>query len=354
MKATANVFGTILSAVLSVVLVLLLLCSPVVSALCSFTQPETISKVIKDIDFVELVTRHEELRTTLEKYGIDGHFLDGITETELMEQLVEAYIQSIFEGKAFDPHVAEDIILAHKAETVSLFRRLAEERGDNTAGISDEEFFNMILDAIHTEWDKITAALPSAEDMGLTQKDYDEWETVHGDAVQPLNAPFKLNQSAISPEEPTEKEIPLGKLVMYLRDGVPVIAVSIVAAVISALILLFRWPRFKGFMWLAVIYLLDAVLLFAGTGALSFSGAQQMLPSEGVLDLLLMPVLSVFTAEMNRCGVIFAVIGVLCIAVFILGRILLRNCKNRRDAQAEEHVPQEVPQIQSAETIENE
>lgn len=322
LKNTANFFGIILSVVLSVVLLVLLLAAPIVSALCSFTEAKTIHKVIKDIDFVELVTQHEELRTTLEQYGMDGHFLDGISETELVEDLVLSYVDSIFEGKAFNTDVVQGIVREHKAEAVSLFRRLAEEKGNSTQGISDEEFFDMILSAIQTEWEAITSSLPSAEDMGLTQENYEEWEIVFGDSLTPLRAPKKLAESAL-PSDSTGEEIPLGAIILFLRSGIPVTAMIVAVAALSALILLFRWPRFKGFMWLAVVYLLAAVLTFVSGGSLSGLPVQQFLPQEGVMDLLILPVISVFAAEMIRWAIWIAVIGVVFLAVFIVGRVLL-------------------------------
>lgn len=333
LKKIANGFGIILSTLLSIVLLVVLLAAPIVNAVCSFTEAKTIHKIIKDIDFVELVARHEELRDTLEKYGIDGQFLDGITETELVEQLVQAYIESLFEGKLFDPQVAEDIILAHKDEAISLFRRLAEEQGKNTADITDDEFFASILNAVHTEWEKIMSALPLAEDLGLTQEEYDEWAENHGWNTKTLNAPARLSESMTSADDASEGEIPPGRIILYLRTGAPVRAVILAAAVLSVLILLLRWPRFQGFMWLAVDYLLAAVLLFACTGGVSSQGVQRMIPTEELLDLLLIPVISVFTDQMNRYGVILAVLGIVFIAVFVLGRLLLRTLKQRHEEQ---------------------
>ena len=323
LKNTANFFGITLSVVLSIVLLALLLAAPVVSAVCSFTEAKTIHKVIKDIDFVELVVQHDELRTTLAEYGIDGHFLDGVSETELVEDLVFSYVDSIFEAKAFNTQVVQDIVLSHKEEAISLFRRLAEENGNNTQGISDEEFFDMILSAIQTEWEAITSSLPSAEDMGLTQENYEEWEAVFGDSLTPLRAPKKLSESVLTSEEPAAEEIPVGLIILYLRSGIPVTAMIVAVAILSVLIVLLRWPRFKGFMWLAVVYLLAAVLTFVSGGSLSGLPVQQFLPQEGVMDLLILPVISVFAAEMIRWAIWIAVIGVVFLAVFVVGRVLL-------------------------------
>lgn len=327
LKNTANFFGVVLSVVLSIVLVVLLLAAPIVSAVCSFTEAKTIHKVIKNIDFVELVTQHEELRTTLESYGMDGHFLDGITETELVEDLVFAYVDSIFEAKSFNIQVVQDIVMSHREEAVSLFRRLAEEKGNDTSDISDEEFFQMILSAIETEWEAITSSLPSAADMGLTQENYEEWEAVFGDSLVPLRAPKKLSESALPAQDAEETEIPLGLIILYLRSGIPVTAVIVALAVLSVLIVLCRWPRFKGFMWLSVVYLLAAVLLFVLGGSLGGLPVDLVLPDEGVMGYLVLPVLSVFAEEMTHWGIWIAVLGAVFLAVFIVGRVLLKKVK---------------------------
>ena len=342
MKKTANGAGIVLSSLLSALLCILLLTVPVVSALCSFTQTQTIHKVIKDIDFVQLVAQHEELRTTLEKYGIDGNFLDGITETELVEELVDAYVQSIFEGKAFDPYVVEGIILSHKQDAIDLFRRLAEEHGSNAANLTDEEFFAQILNAVRTEWEQIIAVLPSAEDMGLTQQDYEEWASAFGKA---LHAPVKLRGSTSFMTELVDGTLSLGRAVLYLRAGTPVKAVTVLIAIVSLLILLLRWPRFKGFLWLCVVYLLSAALTAVGAGALS----NLTLDVEGIVQFLLKPVLSVFTSEMNRCAILTAVLGVIFLTVFILGKVVLSGNHQKTAPQLEVNEPAEVTELVAAE-----
>ena len=323
LKKTANIFKSLLSVLFSIVLVLLLVAAPVVNTLCSFTEAKTIHKVIKNIDFVELVTRHDELRETLAQYGMDGYFLDGVTETALTEDLVYAYVDSLFEGKEFSPQVVENIVVSHREQAISLFRRLAEEKGNQTSDVSDEEFFAMILDAIRTEWDKIFAALPTAEDMGLTPESYEDIAGMQDDSTITLCAAKSLSRSAPQEEEPSEQEIPLGSYVMYLRSGAPTRIVLIAVAVLSVLIAVLRWTRLKGFLWLAVVYLLSAVLSFVCADGLDI--VQQFVPTEGITELLVLPVLSVFAETMKQGSLLIAVIGILFLAVYIAGGILLKK-----------------------------
>lgn len=352
LKAFGNGLGIVLSSLLSVVLVVLLLAAPFVSAVCSFTQPDTIHKVIKDIDFVEIVAQHEELQLTLAQYGIDGHFLDGVTETELMEKLVEAYVQSIFEGKKFDPHVVEDIIVAYKDDAITLFRRLAEEKGSNIANLSDEEFFSQILNAVRTEWEKITSVLPSAEDMGITQAHYDQWASAARDKL-PLQAPKKLGEASALIDTVESGVKTVGDILFYIRSGAPVRIVLTVIVVFSVLILACRWPRFKGCMWLCVLYFLSALLDFAISGAMTGLAAAR----DGVTGLLISPVISVFAGELTKYGIFLVVIGAVMLVVFILGRVILssvkKNGSNTEETDADEPVemPAEAEEDSTAELL---
>lgn len=338
LKKTANVFGILLSVLFSVVLLLLLVAAPVVNALCSFTEAKTIHKVIQNIDFVEIVTQHDELRETLAEYGMDGHFLDGITETALTEELVYAYVDSLFEGKEFSPQVVENIVVAHREQAVSLFRRLAEEKGNQTSNVSDEEFFEMILNAIQTEWDKIFAALPTAEDMGLTTESY---AGMQYDSTITLCASKSLSRSVPQEEEPAEQEIPLGSYVMYLRSGAPMRMIILAVAILSVMIALLRWTRLKGFLWLAVVYLLSAVLGFGCTAGLDI--VYQFVPTEGITELLVVPVLSVLADTMNRGSLLIGVLGILFLAVYITSRILLKKRQNACGLNSETTPEEPIP-----------
>ena len=101
LKGIANVFGVLLALVLSLVLFVMLITAPVISAAGSFTETDTLKKVVKNIDYKELLAGMD-MEEAMGESGLDPELIATVMESGMMDDLVEVYADGIFdllEGK---------------------------------------------------------------------------------------------------------------------------------------------------------------------------------------------------------------------------------------------------------------
>ena len=101
LKGIANVFGILLALVLSLVLFVMLITTPLASAAGSFMQTETLKKVVKNIDYAELFT-DMEIVGDMSETGLDPEMIATLMESGMVEDIVELYADGVFdmlEGK---------------------------------------------------------------------------------------------------------------------------------------------------------------------------------------------------------------------------------------------------------------
>lgn len=310
MKKTLNFLGIFLSVILSVVLFVTLIASPLVNMVSTAFRPDTVKKIIEQIDFVELVLSNEELRAELANHGIDAEFLDEIKESKIVEEGVSAFIESLFEGKEFTKETVQNIIERGHEEAVYYIKGLSKRLGHELHELPDEEVKQIILDSVDESWDRLTESLPTPEDLGITQEEYDA---------------MSLLGNILSGEE-----LSAGQIIKIFYDGAVINLLLIVAAVLSVLILLLRFPKCKGFLWLFVVYLIAALLTF-GEGAVINAIDVSVFPElEQLQDELLAPILSVMSGIIKAGAWTLLGSAVLWLAVYIAVKILKKVHKRTK------------------------
>ena len=88
LKGIANVFGVLLALVLSLVLFVMLITAPVISAAGSFTETDTLKKVVKNIDYKELLAGMD-MEEAMGESGLDPELIATVMESGMMDDLVE-------------------------------------------------------------------------------------------------------------------------------------------------------------------------------------------------------------------------------------------------------------------------
>lgn len=129
-------------------------------------------------------------------------------------------------------------------------------------------------------------------------------------------------------------------LIAMVQDGTITYIFIALTIVLALLLCLLRWPRFKGFMWLAVVLLIGAVLLALTAAAVVFTptalttaiGALGF-PGASALVSVVVPVISIFTNRMFIAAGIYAGVAIVLIILFIIFRVILKKQKKAKAAR---------------------
>ncbi|MBQ8813189.1 MAG: hypothetical protein IJZ85_01645 [Lachnospiraceae bacterium] len=298
LKVIANIFGVLIALVLSLILTVFLIASPVISAATSFMQSDTLRKVVKNIDYTEMVMANEELAASLSESGIDGAMLESLLDTEMVEEILTVYVDSVFavlEGEADRITLTEETINKIIQEHIDELLPIVKAYIGDQYPITDEMLKPMVSEMMEDYAGDIVLMLPDADDLGLDAE--------------------------------------MIELISLTRNGTVLIGVVAVAAVLSLLILLCRFVRFKGFMWLGVEYLLSAaVTLLAAFGMGSATKAMLVSAAPGS-EVIAEPILAVVSAELLKGGGVLAGLAVLFILIFALGRVMLKKRRERLESE---------------------
>ena len=126
------------------------------------------------------------------------------------------------------------------------------------------------------------------------------------------------------------------KLAKMAKNGTLTLAFVGVMVVFALLICLFRWPRFKGLMWVAVMLLIGAVLVaLAGVAYIYLPGmiAGNSGAKMSVLSAV-KPVIMIIANSMFVAAAIYAGVAIVLIVLFVLLRKALRKQKAAKAAAA--------------------
>lgn len=288
-KKVMNVIGIIMASLLSILLVIGLMAVPVVSAVSSFFKTENIQKILADIDYTQLIA--EEINLDSEDFPeLGADVINQLMETEMVEEIIATCVDNIFailEGEeAKDGLTAEDIQAIAEKHLDELVVILKGYIGDSLP-LSDETFTEMARLLVKDFSGIIAEQIPTPEDLGL-------------------------NAEVIS-------------LITNLRNGTYTIMILAVAAVFTVAVLLCQVMRFKGFMWLGVDYCVAAV----GSLVLSFvvktMDLSSLLGDVAFADAILPPIVEIISKELLKGAGILAIIGIVFIIVFVVGRVILKK-----------------------------
>lgn len=274
-----NVFGVLAAIPLSLILLAWLICAPMLASAASMVRPDHLRSVAESLDFSALME------------GVEGDIAtEALVKTETMGELVGMYVEDVLaqtEGSApgtvLNEASVRATVEAHMDELIVMLRLVAEQEGV-TEPITDEMARQLIQQILDENLTDILSELPTAEDIGL-----------------------KSEEVMVT--------------LTFLRSSF-MVGVVIVAAILSLLLFVFRLYRFRGFVWLSVIYLLAAgftALVHQGLGV-----AVQIL-TEGN-EQLAMLVSAVLSGGLMWGAVALAVVGVLCaVCAWLAGRSLNRT-----------------------------
>lgn len=272
-KKTANVFGILAAIVLSLVLLVMLVVTPLISAATSLTQEKTLHTIVDRIDLTE-----QDL------VGEDDPYAELLT-SPFMSDLLKLYVQDLLaelEGSGEEFLTVEALSALAEEHMDELIPFLHEVADDPEELLPDDELQQELMEYLRQDGQELLNQFPSLAELGVTDE-------VIG-------------------------------IITALRSKIVLKACAVIAIILSMLVFTCRWPRFKGFMWLAVVSLLGSGLLRLVNLFLDL-----FVPAPPGLSGAVTPVLDSVTGTLNTAALIYLGVTAVFILVFAFGRKSLRK-----------------------------
>lgn len=246
-NGTLNVFGILISIVLSIVLVVLLILTPFVFTAQMAMNPATIQAIaVEAIEEMEI----EQLE------DVDEDLAYELLQSKAMKDLLEVYMDDLYAQMADERsgmnwkdlrRIAKD----NMDELLPLFRDIAKDAGAKNLPRKDSELEEYFLDWLEDHGDDLLEELPTAEDMGLEPVDEVTFEStmeLFGDIIK-----GDIDEDDM-PEVTTH-------MLLLFKDFWGLILMGILVAVLCILIILCRWGHgFSRLAWLGADFIIGSAI----------------------------------------------------------------------------------------------
>lgn len=291
-KIVMNVFGIIGASFLSILLVIALMATPMVSAVTAFFQGENITKIVTSVDYTEIITAEMDMSEIGATQQAEIELFDELMDSEMMKDIIELCVDNIFavmEGTAENNGITAEDIKDIAEEHMDELKAIVKTYIGDTIPLTEETLDEMTTSLIDECATDIAEMMPTAEDLGLDDE--------------------VLN------------------VIVNLRNGTYFWIVFGITAGLTLLVMLCQVMRFKGFMWIGVDYLVAAVFTLISSFAMKAADLSMLLGDEIGVASVFSAATGIIFSEMLKCAGIMALLGVLFIVIFVVGRKLLKKSK---------------------------
>ncbi len=289
-KIIMNILGIIAASFLSILLVIVLMATPLISAVSAFFEGENVHKILSGIDYAKIIEAEIVETEFSGETELETEIINDLMKSEMMKDVVKLCVDNIFEvvdGNSGADKVTEDDITEIAKEHMDELKKILKDNLGSDIPLTDEILEEMTRAAVKEYSVQIAEMMPTAEDIGL-------------------------NRDVLN-------------VISNLRNGTYFWIVFAVAAGLTLLVMLCQVMRFKGFMWIGIDYLVAAI----GTVILAFSikvtDFVTLLGEKLIGNSVLSTVTGIISKEMLKGAGILAGCGILFIVVFVVGRKLLKK-----------------------------
>lgn len=291
-KIVMNVFGIIGASFLSILLVIALMATPMVSAVTAFFQGENISKIVTSVDYTEIIAAEMDMGEMGATQQAEIELFDELMNSEMMKDIIELCVDNIFavmDGTAENDGITAEDIKDIAKEHMDELKAIVKTYIGDTIPLTEETLDEMTTSLVDECATDIAEMMPTAEDLGLDDE--------------------VLN------------------VIVNLRNGTYFWIVFGITAGLTLLVMLCQVMRFKGFMWIGVDYLVAAVFTLISSFAMKAADLSMLLGDEIGVASVFSAATGIIFSEMLKCAGIMALLGVLFIVIFVVGRKLLKKNK---------------------------
>ncbi len=219
-SAGVSFLTAFLGVILSIIFVVSAFVLPVYYSVAGLLQPQTVTAIIQNIDYVEIIESSPEVKEAIISAGLDSAAADEIIKSKEAKKLIED-----FAGTATD-------ILFDANEAVKNFD------SEYLQGLVDEHF-----DGILTAAEKATGKEIPKEELKNSISTYIEENSEEIDNAVPVIRPIS--------ETAPELAFVSGSVYTTLGTGFIIGAIAVLVLILG-LIYLLRKYNFGGFVWIAV------------------------------------------------------------------------------------------------------
>lgn len=299
LKIILNIFGVLLAIVFSFITFFMLLITPVISTGSTLLQAETLHKVINEWDLSERIGTHLKDSASESHALIAPQLLDGLMESQLVNDLLDLYLNNllnIVEQDQIASITQKDIDMLLEKNMPDLINRIRPYI-PKELGLTDEDIAPYVIQILSPYLMELTKTLPTLDDLGL---------------------------------DPT-----IIKVIHMLYNKTLLKYAYLVVILGSVLILLCRIPRFKGLIWITVVYALAAILLLPSSGFLT-SFIKSIISQEGLseLEFIINPFIQIAQTNMTKIGIIYIIVAVLSLVIYIISGIVRKSATGSKHTLA--------------------
>ena len=299
-----RVLGVIGAALLCLPLLLTLMVAPMYSAVSSLLTPHTLTKVVREIDYSELVKNATNQVTSNSQ--MPAQMIKEVMNTPFAEDLITVYtdeLVGILQNGEVSGALTTDsfaaLVQSHEKDLIGIIRKHVPE----AQNISDEKMGGLLKEMAEDFGEEIVETLPTAEDVAL-----------------------------LVPTQGT------GPLSIVVSNAVPV-ALIITILVLAGLTFACLLHRFRGLLWLGIEALVACLPLAVICTVLGTLGPDLL---EGTPPSVASAVISALSGNLLTATIVLATVGVVLIAGFIAYRIWKKRQATTGTVPAlENEVPEE-------------
>ena len=296
-----NGLGIFASVILSIIFVICAFALPVYYSVAGMLQPKTLTTVIQNIDYVEIIKQSPEVNKVMEDIGVDSTAANDIIKSKEVGKLLEDCTGKLTEILGDKAAKIEDL-------DASFLQGLVDEHIDDILNVVDEK----------------TEIPISKEDIKTEINNYIEnSEEVIEEAILELEP---VKQAIVTYDTITET-------VQRTLSLQFILIAAAIEVIVLALIYLMRKENYGGFIWIAVNTGIVGVLVSAVTVVVSSGFIKDIiatLPSfaTGIVDSAVGAAANKLTTALITCFVIMV--------LSIVAVVVLRVRKKKSEAEKTE------------------
>lgn len=306
-----NFLGVLASLILSIIFIVTAFVLPVYYSVAGMLQPKTITTVIQNIDYVEIIKESSDVNEAIGELGIDSKVTDEIIKSKEVGALLQDCAGKITE-------VLGDSAADLSQIDTAFLQGLVDEHIDGILNVVEEKLETPIAkEELKTEINKFV------EENGVALQE----------AVQELEP---VKQAIVSYETVT-------KTVQNTLKWYYALGLVLVLVVVLGLIYLMRKRNFGGFIWIAVDtgivgLLVSGVVAVIGSGLMKELIADLPSFATGIVDSAIGAAETKLIIALVTCFVIMVASIVACVALRIRKKKMAEIVMAEPAAEAAEEI----------------
>lgn len=300
-----DIIFKIFAILLCIILVPALIVTVLVGSVSNIVTPKTVVKVVKSIDFQEVILQNEDLAESLEEMNISDQSVQQIIKSNTVEQIIEVYVEDINSvilnenGTKFNSETLKNIANENKEEIKGIIAELVGE--DAVKEMGQEEFDRGIEEFINEGLAGMVEGLPKPQEVV---------ENIPKDTLE---------------------------VIRVFNSGVVTNVCVGFCAVLFVIILLLRLREYSFFIWFSVILIVTAVFLSSTYSVFA------VLPGLISEDLpVSAETVGSIIAVLTQNILITAIVMFVLAAVFMAAFFVIRKIRNKKEENPVEEVPMQA------------